>query len=85
MLFILLNKEDNSLHVVYPDGIFEPAGQLEMEEEVGENEDGPTRGLVLIFMYLTELDKEEFYHRNCILCTLMIFLIIWLRVKLDAI
>ena len=27
-----------------PDGMFEPAGQLEVEEEVGENEDEPTRG-----------------------------------------
>ena len=27
-----------------PDDIFEPAGQLEVEEEVGENEDEPTRG-----------------------------------------
>ena len=26
-----------------PGGIFEPAGQLEVEEEVGENEDEPTR------------------------------------------
>ena len=27
-----------------PDGIFEPASQFEVEEEVGENEDEPTRG-----------------------------------------
>ena len=31
-----------------------------------------------IFMNLTELDKEEFYLQNCILCTLMIFLIMYL-------